>query len=214
MILLGNRIKGKIPKEMVKPKDMKDRPPVIPNDAYLSAFVEARQKNLHNNPSKVSLTDLEREYLLNMLEIFRARIEPSLAPEVPNVTDTFKYTPPQLFNAVYAYFKTSIAYGQPLTLNGITSFCQIDKNYLTPANQGKIPKEFGFLFDCMDFVEFFMEFSGQKKQNPAFQIFWLKNRGWKDTFSVESVTPGALTDDERRLAQDRLANFSEQIKPS
>jgi hypothetical protein len=105
-----------------------------------------------------------------------------------------------------------LTYGQPLTINGITSFCGLDKSYLTPAKQHRLPKEFGFVFDCLDFVEFFMEFSGQKKQNPAFQIFWLKNRGWKDTFSVESTTPGALTDEERGEAQKRLAGFSEVIK--
>ena len=208
----GNRIKGKKPANFVKPKGIKEFPPVIPNDAYITAFLNTRQKTLNNNPAKISLTDLEREYLLNMLEVFRNKIEPTLAPEVPHITDVFRYTPPQLFNAVYSYFKGAITYGQPLTINGITSFCQINKNYLTPANQQKIPKEYGFLFDCLDFVEFFMEFSGQKKQNPAFQIFWLKNRGWKDTFSVESVTPGALTDEERELAQKRLASFSEVIK--
>lgn len=213
MKLLGNRIKGKKPKELFKPKGIKESPPVIPNDAFLKAYIEEKQKRL-DHPASITFTDLEKEYLLNTLELLRARIEPTLAPEVPHTTDTFKYTPPQLFNAIYSYFKVSLTYGQPLTINGITSFCNVSKNYLTPANQHKIPKEYGFVFDCLDFVEFFMEFSGQKKQNPAFQIFWLKNRGWKDTFSVESVTPGALTDDERRLAQDRIANFSEQIKPS
>jgi len=211
-ILLGNRIKGKKPKELVRPKGIKEHPPVIPDDAYINAFLATRQKTLNNHPAKISLTDLEREYLLNMLELFRNKIEPTLAPEVPHTTDKFKYTPPQLFNAVYTFFKTSITYGQPLTINGITSFCDIDKNFLTPAKQHKLPKEYGFLFDCLDFVEFFMEFSGQKKQNPAFQIFWLKNRGWKDTFSVEAMTPGALTDDEREAAQRRLASFSEVIK--
>jgi len=208
----GNRIKGKKPKELVKPKGAKTSPPVIPNDAYLKAYIESRQKNLNNNPSKITFTDLEKEYLLNTLELLKARIEPTLAPVVNGCYPDFKYTPPQLFNAIYSYFKVSLIYGQPLTINGITSFCGIDKNYLTPAHQAKLPKEYKFLFDCLDFVEFFMEFSGQKKQNPAFQIFWLKNRGWKDTFSVESVTPGALTDDERAEAQKRLAGFSEVIK--
>ena len=71
-------------------------------------------------------------------------------------------------------------------------------------------RKLGFLKDCVEFVENYIEFTGQKKQNPAFNIFWLKNRGWKDKFEIEaSSTQGALTEEEREEAQRRIKQFSE-----
>jgi hypothetical protein len=162
--------------------------------------------------AKAILDEKNQQYFLSMLDVF----EQSMLKQIDINAESRKgiaYKPIDLFNMIMLYFRSCIGNGINLSKMGISLFCQMDKAYFNRMidNMDKHP-EYKFLNYCIDFVEMYMETTAQEKTNPAFQIFWLKNRGWKDKFEVEaSTTKGALTEDERQEAQRRAANFSEGV---
>jgi hypothetical protein len=119
-----------------------------------------------------------------------------------------------MWNNIKKYFEVTIAYGQPLTVGGIAVFNGMDqKNLMTSDKRNEIPEEYQFLLQCIKFVEMYNEYAAHRKQNPAGPIFILKNFGWKDTQTHEvNAVGGALTEDERTAAQQRISNFTEEKK--
>jgi hypothetical protein len=190
------------------------KPPVVLDKEGLSRFLEQREKELKNAKYKYKPNDVEREYLLKMLDVFEKRMSTyDISEEKPKNNrrgEPCKYTPRQVFDNIMAYFRISIMYDQPLTKSGIASFNNMDRDWIDANRLKVIDPAFSFINDCLDFVEFYMEYTGQKKHNPAFQIFWLKNRGWVDKIELSTSTSGALTDAERKEAQKRISQFSEK----
>lgn len=158
----------------------------------------------------VLLDEKSQAYFLSMLDVF----EQSMLKQIDINADVcagMAYKPIDLFNMIMLYFRSCIGNGIPLSKMGISLFCEMDKDYFRRMvdNMDKHP-EYKFLNHCIDFVEMYMETTAQNKTNPAFQIFWLKNRGWKDKFEVEAgTTSGALSEEDRMEAQRRAATFSE-----
>jgi len=187
--------------------------PVVATNETKSAFIAERARKLYNSPSNTKLDFVEIQTLLQALDVFEANLRPEISHDIiPHTTNAYKYTPIQIFNNTMAYFRSTLEAGQPLTKMGITLFNRLDGNTLKPSYIDKLPKELGFLKDCIDFVEMYMEYTANKRYNPAFNIFWLKNRGWVDKFEIDAhSTQGALTEEERRAAQDRIKKFSEAI---
>jgi hypothetical protein len=164
-------------------------------------------------PRLSNLAEYERNYLLGMLDLFENGI--LIRHKNLKSKTRYRYTPIQMLKNTLAYFRVSIENGQPLTISGIAVFNGMKRddfyNHIY-HNKNRDPA-FDFLDECVDFVEMYIEYTGQKKQNPAFQIFWLKNRGWKDKIEIEASTnQAALTEDERESAQKRLAAFSEVVE--
>jgi hypothetical protein len=174
-------------------------------------FIAARAKKLYNSPSNTKLDFVEIQTLLKSLDVFEASLRPEISHDIiPHTTNAYKYTPIQIFNNTMAYFRSTLEAGQPLTKMGITMFNRLDRTILYPSEIGKLPNELSFLKDCVDFVEMYMEYTANKRSNPAFNIFWLKNRGWVDKFEISaSSTQGALTEEEREAAKKRIQSFSE-----
>lgn len=187
------------------------KPPVIPTKEYVDEFVRKRNLPVHKGCAQVKLLDEDRKYILGMLAAFDAETRPTIDPNL-KVHGKNRYTPIQMYEAIMAYFKASLENGQPITITGIGLFCGIDKwDFHEMVNKKDLNPAYKFIKKCVEFMEMYIEFTGQKKQNPAFQIFWLKNRGWRDKFEIEATsTQGALTEDEREAAQKRIQAINEK----
>lgn len=189
------------------------RPPVKSTKEYTEAFIAKKKETMAKSPAFTKIEKRDRDYLLGMLDEFEATVGPKVDPNA-KVDGKYRYTPIQMYRNCVAYFRASLEAMQPLTKMGIALYNGLRKDdfyEMTNASRGReMDPAFGFLKDCVDFVEMYIEYTGQKKQNPAFQIFWLKNRGWKDKFEIEATAnQGALTDEEREVMQKRLKGFSE-----
>jgi len=197
---------------MVGIKNMKQKLPVIPTEQYRRDFINKKAEHLAYSAKNNKLDFIDMRYFLNAFDALESVLRPTISKSIiPHRTRKYRYRPIQMFDNTIAYFRTTLEAGQPLTKTGIALFNQISRQdldeYSGPNN--KVP-ELGFMKDLVSFVEMYVEYTGQKKQNPAFQIFWLKNRGWSDKLEIEAKsTMGSLTDEERELAQKRLQNFSE-----
>lgn len=157
----------------------------------------------------------EINYLLSLLEAFDKRVRQT----VPNKWNTqvrvhgnFKYKPYQLYETMLAYFHIAISNGRNISLSHLAWFCGYSASrFRVMIEDEDLSPHYRFIKDFVTFLEGLMEYEAQEKQNPAFHIFWLKNRGWKDKFEISaSATPGALTEEQRLEAQKRIADFSEK----
>lgn len=150
--------------------------------------------------------------MLRMLDAFELQTRPHVPKRFTGNKKSL-ITPLVLYNNTINYFRACICEGVPITMSGIASMNGMRKDdFATKRLEKKGDKDWRCLEDLTYFVETYMEFSGQLARNPAFQIFWLKNRNWKDKVDIEAhTTVGALTEEERAEAQKRIANFSEPI---
>ena len=192
------------------------------SDEKAAELALARQKNISNSPTLTKMSTIDRNYLKSMLGAFVVAVEPTLIDgEIPNTNKKFKYTPKQMFANIVKFFEVSLDMGQPLTITGMAMFCGMSREYVLnlslgkpTGNMEKVPEEYGFLIEARRFVENYNEYAAHKKQNPAGPIFILKNFGWKDKLEIEAHSNGAaLSEEERKVAQERIHNFSETGTP-
>lgn len=194
-------------------KTKREKKALPATEKRVNAFLKEREKTLTKNSAFTPLQKIERDYLLSEFKLFEEAVKLMVTPEMrfPAKHKKYRYTPQQMLDNILLYFRRSLELGQPLTLRGIGLFCGIKKSdfsaFINKPEFQDIP-EFDFIHASVEFVEMYIEFTGQKKQNPAFAIFWLKNRGWKDKFEIDSTNSG-MTDDERREAQARIKNSTE-----
>jgi len=191
-------------------KGQKRKAPLVLTDETATALAEKRVIT-KKMPTLIKTAAHDREYLLGMFDILKMSVELDIieGPAESN-TNTYRYTPRQMWENTKKYFEATIRYGQPLTITGIAMFNDLDGADLRRKDIKALPKEFGFLIKCASFVEMYNEYAAHRKLNPAGPIFILKNFGWKDTFTVEgNATQGALSEAERAEAQKRVADFSE-----
>lgn len=202
-----------------RPKGRKNTPhePLGITPAEIVEVIE-RDNSLRRHAKLEGVALNDRAYLQGMLDVFVGGIEENYhisdkkqMPEGGGAGRSYKRTPMQMWDSIKSYFKVSVEYGQPLTITGVATFCMVDKAILMDRIQGvNKTSAYDFLQDVSKFIEMYNEYMLHKKQNPAGSIFVLKNFGWKDKYEVEaSGTQGALTDEERKVAQSRIANFSE-----
>jgi hypothetical protein len=156
------------------------------------------------------MEERDKEYLLNILDSFEYSILSSIDPEAPGLTNS-RMKPIEMATIILQGFRFCINGGMAITISSIGIYLGMDKKeFQKKCNNEEKDPNMAFLHKCVYFVEMYMEYTAQRKQNPAFQIFWLKNRGWVDKLEISaSSTQGALTDAEREAAQKRISQFSE-----
>lgn len=208
------RHKGSKNKPRKLPRQLKGGITAV-DDPVILAEIKQRQDVLAQR--SVTLTKLgtqDREYLMGMYEMLVATIEPTVHEAFPlDAHANLKYAPMTMWNNIKVYFRTTLNYGQPLTITGLTMFCGVSKDWFSKLrNNPNAHPAYQFLIDCAAFIEMYNEYAAHKKQNPAGPIFILKNMGWKDKVEIEaSSTIGALSEGERVEAQRRIQQFSERI---
>jgi hypothetical protein len=199
----------------------KTKPIVVVDPMDVEKFVRSRSLKQHNSPAGIpKAKKKDFEYLSGIFETMVAFYDQKgikdemVKLEGVNRGRPARYTPRRMFDNAVAYMRVTIAACQPLTITGLGMFMGIHrKEFFMLLNNTKIREmpEYGFMYDFADFIEMYNEYAAHIKQNPAGPIFILKNFGWKDKFEIEaSSTMGALTDEEREVAQRRLATFSEE----
>jgi hypothetical protein len=157
------------------------------------------------------LEERDKEYLLNILDSFESSVLSGIDPKAKGLTNS-KMKPIEMAKIIMEGFRFCINGGMAITISSMGIYLGMDKDGFQKACANKNPADpnMQFLQKCVYFVEMYMEYTAQRKQNPAFQIFWLKNRGWVDKLEISAgSTQGALTDAEREDAQRRIAQFSE-----
>ena len=173
----------------------------------MKALRSTEYKNAKLEPAEV-------DYWLSMLEVFDRFTRPTV-PEgkvkLEHAGQPYRFTPSQMYEAIFNYFQISLEQGRDLTMGSLAMFCDMShSNFTTFVNDKDLRPEYKFIRKCVEFVKNYIEYTGQKKNNPAFQIFWLKNHGWKDKYELEATsTMGALTEEERAEAQKRIQMISE-----
>ena len=197
--------KTKPPKLILEKDQLRD----FVDDKYIANFVNARAENIHKSPTLIKTAKNDRDYLMGMFSLIYNQYKDQ--DWSIKVNKQRRYSPKQMFEAASRYLQVTIEHGQPLTISAMGIFLGMRRkalfNFLNDTDF--LPGE-EFIFDFADFIESYNEYSAHKKQNPAGPIFILKNFGWKDKFELEaSTTTGALTEEERDLAQKRIKNFSE-----
>jgi len=187
------------------------KPPVVIDKKFLADY----QKSLTPKKMMYGLTkpqQNDKDYLMGMFLCLKMALEDKVIDKFPDEDlKKYRYTPREMFTNIMKYFEVSITQGQPLTITGVGLFCGIRKqDFYELRTRPTLHPAFQFLKDAAEFVEMYNEYAAHKKMNPAGPIFILKNFGWKDKQEIElSSNKGALTDEERELAQKRLGNFSE-----
>jgi hypothetical protein len=182
--------------------------------AYIDKKVSLVRGRGGKNNSKGGLTKMEerdKECLLETLDAFEVSLLSGIDPKAKGLTNSER-TPLEMATIIMQYFRFCITNGMAITISGIGIYLGMDKDEFQKKCANKNPKDpnMSFLQKCVYFVEMYMEYTAQRKQNPAFQIFWLKNRGWVDKLEISaSSTQGALSDEEREAAQKRISQFSE-----
>ena len=181
----------------------------IITDKFICDFVGKRAENIHNSPSLTKTAKADRDYLMGMFALIYNTYKDKV--DGIEVNGNRRYSPKEMFEAAAKYIQVTIEHGQPLTISGMGIFLGMRRKELFNfLNERKFLPGEEFIFDFCDFIESYNEYAAHKKQNPAGPIFILKNFGWKDKFEIEaSSTAGALTEEERELAQKRIKNFSE-----
>jgi len=206
---------------MSRTKGAKNKNRGLLSEDKAAEMILARQKNLANCPTLTKMSTIDRNYLRAMLDAFVLAVEPTIIDgEIENSTSKFKYAPKVMFQNIVKFFQLTLEMGQPLTITGMAMFCGMSREYVLNLCNGKpfgnmetVPEEYGFLIEARRFVENYNEYAAHKKQNPAGPIFILKNFGWKDKLEIEAhANGGALTEEERKIAQERIHNFSEEPK--
>lgn len=193
---------------MPRPKGPESKPIKV-TEKIIDKYFDSKIKNPH-----ISYTQQEdREHFLEVFLAFKASLESTIkVGEADYKTDKFKYTPRQMFDNIMTYWESAIRKGQPVTVMGTLLVCRLSKDlwYDILNEKSDKYKDFEFMKAAHDFVEYHYEYSLNKRLNPAGSIFALKNLGWKDKLEIEaSATKGALTEEERQLAQKRIQQFSE-----
>lgn len=152
----------------------------------------------------------ENQYFLELLAEFDAAIRPQVDVKAV-VHGNFKYTPIQMYEILFSYLHTCIKLNRNMTISHMGWYTGIDRDDLSDIGKGNCKEPaYRFVKYFIDFITGQIEYRAQDKVNPAFHIFWLKQRGWKDKQEIElSATKGAMTDAERTEAQRRIAEFSE-----
>jgi len=164
-----------------------------------------------NSPGGLTkLEERDKEYLLQTLDAFESSVLSNIDHNAPGLTNSMR-KPIEMATIIMQYFRFCITGGMAITISGIGIYLGMNKTeFQNKCNNPEKDPNMAFLQKCVYFVEMYMEYTAQRKQNPAFQIFWLKNRGWVDRLELSATTtPGALSDEERDVAQKRIANFSE-----
>lgn len=192
----------------LKKNSMKKKEKRIVDDSLAEELTT--QKTMHKVQNLLPMAAADREYLLNLWSGIAETIDEEMfVGYVDTKTKTFRYTPRQMWTNARKYMEYSIEHGQPLTLSGVATFCDIDTTALFNAAEN-YPEGYGFLLQIRKFIIMYNELAAHKKQNPAGPIFLLKNLGFKDKFEIEAgPTQGALSEAERAEAQRRIAEFSE-----
>lgn len=174
-------------------------------------YIQKKSGRAANSPGGLTkMEERDKEYLLNILNLFEVSILSGIDPKAEGLTNS-KMTPYQMAKLILQGFRFCINGGMAITLSSIGIYLGMDKKeFLKKCNNEQKDPNMEFLQKCVYFVEMYMEYTAQRKQNPAFQIFWLKNRGWVDKLEITAgSTQGALTDEEREAAQKRIRQFSE-----
>jgi hypothetical protein len=182
---------------------------VARNRAYMETKKGAKKMN--NKGGLTKMEERDKDCLISTLDAFEQSLLPTIDPNAPGLTNSER-TPLEMATIIMQYFRFCITNGMAITISGIGIYLGMDKDEFQKkcANKNPADPNMKFLQKCVYFVEMYMEYTAQRKQNPAFQIFWLKNRGWVDRLELSATTtPGALTDEEREAAQKRISNFSE-----
>jgi hypothetical protein len=197
------------------------RPITVVNPMDVEAFVKSRAVNQHKSIAGIpKAKKKDFDYLSGIFETMvsfydqKGIKDEQVSLNGVNRGRPYRYTPRRMFDNAVAYMRVTIAACQPLTITGLGMFMGIHRkeffHMLSDTKMREMP-EYGFMYDFADFTEMYNEYAAHVKQNPAGPIFILKNFGWKDKFEIEaSSTMGALTDEEREVAQKRLAAFSEE----
>lgn len=195
-------------------KGSKKQPPVILEKALTKEMAEKRANAVKDatffRNKKATQEDIA--YNLSLLDAFDKVTRPTV-PLDAKLHGNRRYTPIQLYEAMLGYFHICLENGRYMTISHLTWFCGFDKNHFDKILNGTAEdKSYDFVRDFVGFMAGHIEYAAQDKQNPAFQIFWLKQRGWKDKYEIEaSSTIGALTEAERAANIKRIAEFSEGI---
>ena len=171
-----------------------------------------------------TINPVEVSYFLGMLDAFDRQVRPTIDTSPPpewrankedggTFTVQYKYSPLEMYEKLFSYFQTSIEMGMSVCISHMAWYCGFNSSHfgqMMNDNYQELHPRYGFLREFVSFMSGMVEFDGQDKQNPAFQIFWLKNRGWVDKLEISaSSTIGALTEEQRQKAQKRIAQFSE-----
>jgi hypothetical protein len=193
-----------------RPFGSKKQKPVVVTEDYKKNFgLTFGNSNQYKCMTKIEQRD--REYLMSVFEIFEKSTE-NIVPK-GNVTHNGNvYQPEEMFRVIMEYFRFTISNSRPLTLSGIGIFCGFYKSQFEIIRKTKKETDpiWGWLQKCVYFVEMYIEYTAQLKINPAFQIFWLKNRGWQDKLEISTATPGALSEEEREEMKERVKMISER----
>ncbi len=159
---------------------------------------------------KKTATNEDINYFLSLLADFDQTIRPTVNKK-SDAHGGLRYRPIQLYDTLMSYFHLSLSNGRNMTLGHMSWYCGMSRDSLMSYLKDGRDPDYYFLRDFVSFLEAHMEYIAQDKQNPAFHIFWLKNRGWKDKFEIEaSSTQGALSDAQRAEAQEMLKKFGTQ----
>lgn len=182
---------------------------------FTKEMAEERIAASEHRALKVKQTDPEEVYyFLNLLHDFDQAIRPTVDVNAV-VHANNRYTPIQLYEVLLSYLHNCIKKGRNMTINHMAWYARMERERFRDLINGKIEdKNYDFVQDFAAFMTGHIEYRAQDKQNPAFHIFWLKQRGWKDKQEIElSATQGALTAEERAANQRRIANFTEAKFP-
>lgn len=182
------------------------------DEAYKERF--AKQYKVKNGRCQLDkVGEQDRDYLWF---IFRNTLESigEVPPgAIPNITSNFKYTPREMYDRICQYFIFVIERGHSWSLSALSQFIGHDKEVISDMIKNKDPRvaPYQYLKHFYRLIEIYYEYTLDHKRNPAGAIFALKNLGWKDKFEIEaSAHQGALTEEERELAQKRIQSFTEK----
>ena len=196
---------------MPKPFGYKNKPPVLMSRRLSRQLaVERAAASAEKLLVRHKINQYEVNYFMQILDALDKSVRPTVNRRA-KIGKNSRYTPIQIYETILSYLQLTVAGGHPLTMSGMGLFCGTNhptfSEYMT--DKRKDPN-YAFLSKLVGFVEMYMEYTAQNKMNPAFQIFWLKNRGWVDKIEiVPGQTQGALSEDERKVAQERISNFTE-----
>jgi hypothetical protein len=180
-------------------------------EARNKMYMQKKAGRAMNSPGGLTkMEERDKKYLLNVLDSFEYSILSGIDPEARGLANS-KMKPIEMARLILQGFRFCINGGMAITISSMGIYLGMDKKeFMKKCNNEEKDPNMAFLQKCVYFVEMYMEYTAQRKQNPAFQIFWLKNRGWVDKLEITAgSTQGALTDAEREEAQKRIANFSE-----
>jgi hypothetical protein len=121
----------------------------------------------------------------------------------------YMYSPAEIRELMIKYFRNCIEHYQPFTISGLCLQLGITREGMQKMKKSP-NKEIGDIIKKGRYiVEFYYEYSAQMVPNPSFQIFVLKNMGWRDKQFVETRAGVGISDEDIAKAMKRMDNFSE-----